>query len=444
VTDHVLRPAMSVEGSPEWPGATWIGILDLADVPTDPEPGSGVSSGDDPTTTEAVCVAPGSDGFGRARVLIRDGLAPVHFVEAPLDDGRVRLPLPSRSGPGPDAPADIPLPPMSVVLCTRERPDHLRGALASLLRVDYPDVEIIVVDNAPTTDATERVVAEIADDRVRRIVEPVAGLSSARNAGLRAARHEFVAYTDDDVVADPGWLRGLALGFSRSDDVVCVCGTVPSGELRTLPQAYFDWRVSWADNLEPRVYSMATPPEDVPLFPFQVGVYGTGANFAIRRNTAITLGAFDERLGAGTRTRGGEDLDMFFRVLVAGHALATEPSSIIWHRHRSDNDALLSQARGYGVGLGAWLTKVAVTREHRRLAFSVLRRRRRAVARAGAAYGAIAAPPPEFLSSVPSSVGRVEVFSVLAGPSALWREGRRRRARARRAPASTHRAGQHS
>ncbi|MGV9712531.1 glycosyltransferase family 2 protein [Gordonia sp. NPDC003424] len=410
---------MTSDGEPEWPGATWVGVLDLTRL-------DGAALPD-----EALCVAPSSDGYRNARVLIRDGLTPMHFVDAAVDNGLVRVPLPRSAR---CASADVPLPPMSVVLCTRDRPEDLRGSLSSLLAIDYPDFEIIVVDNAPTTDATARVITEIGDGRVRRIVEPVAGLAGARNAGLRVARHHLVAFTDDDVVADPAWLRGLALGFSRSDDVACVCGLVPSGELRTMPQAYFDWRVSWADNVESRVYSMARPPADVPLFPFQVGVYGTGANFAVRRDAIIALGAFDERLGAGTRTRGGEDLDMFFRVLAAGHSLATEPSSIVWHRHRADNAALMSQARGYGVGLGAWLAKVAVTRDHRRLALSVLRRRSRAVARAGAAYGAIAAPPPAFLRNVPKSVGRVEVFSVLAGPYALWREGRGLARRTRRSP----------
>ena len=414
-TEIMLQPAMVSEGRPEWDGATWIGILDIAPIR--------------PVGDDITCGTPASaDGYRRARVLIRDGHRPLHFVSAPIEDGLVRLPLPDTPTDSAETDTDgVPLPSISVVLCTRERPDQLRGALESLCRIDYPDYEVIVVDNAPSTDATERVVAEFDDSRVRRVLAPVAGLSSARNVGVRAAGHDIVAFTDDDVVADVGWLRGLARGFARSTDVACVSGLVPSGELRTLPQAYFDWRVSWADNTDARVYRLSDPPPDVPLFPFQVGVYGTGANFAVRRDAVAELGFFDERLGAGTATRGGEDLDIFFRMLVAGHALAVEPSSIIWHRHRSDNDALMSQARGYGVGLGAWLSKVAITRQYRRLALSVLRRRLSAVARAGAAYGAIAAPPPEFLSTVPSSVGRVEVFSVLAGPRALWRAHRERK-----------------
>ena len=413
IPEVTLSSPMTPGGPPRWPGAVWIGVADIADLLRDGQTGRFLG------------VVPDVEGYASARILIRDGLIPLEFAHVPLVNGRALLPIPAMETPA----ATSTLPPISVVLCTRERPDDLRGALNSLLRVDYPDFEIIVVDNAPVTDGTARVVAAIDDPRVRRVVEPIAGLSTARNAGVRAARHDIIAYTDDDVVADPGWLRGLATGFTRADGIACVAGLVPSGELRTLPQAYFDWRVSWADNIEPRVYRLSDPPEDVPLFPFQIGRFGTGANFAVRRDVIIDLGLFDERLGAGTATRGGEDLDIFFRVLASGHGLATEPSSIIWHRHRSDNDALLAQARGYGRGLGAWLTKVALNKGHRRLALSVLRHRGRAVARAGRAYCAIAAPPPAFLQDVPRAVGRTEVLSVLGGPKALWHEQRRLRAR---------------
>lgn len=412
-----LTAPMAAGGPPAWPGATWITELDLAAL-SPAEFTAAAARG------ELVCAVREARGYSRARVLIRDGLDPIAFVEAEITGGAVRLPLPDRPVRPAAEPAELPA--VSVVLCTRERPDDLRGALASLLAMDYPDFEIVVVDNAPTTDGTALVVEDAGDPRVRRIVEPVPGLSSARNAGLRAAAHEIVAYTDDDVVADAGWLRGIARGFARSPEVACVCGTVPSGELRTLSQAYFDWRVSWGDRLTPRIFRLAEPPADLPLFPFQVAAYGTGANFAVRRAALEEIGVFDERLGAGTAARGGEDLDLFFRVLAGGRALAVEPAAIVWHRHRADNDALLQQARGYGVGLGAWLTKVVVTPDHRRLMLSVIRRRLRAVGRVGAAYASVAAPPPAFAGDLPRSVGRTEVLSVFAGPRALWSEHRRR------------------
>lgn len=410
---HELAPPMLPGGGPAWPGARWIGSVDLDRLAPDLPAGATID------------LAPlHADGYTRARVLVRRGPEPVEFVEADIIDGRIRFTV-AESAAGP-VPVDsvVPTPPITVVVCTRDRPEQLRSALESVLRLDYPEFEVVVVDNASATPATADMIDGLADPRVRRVPEAVPGLSNARNAGLRAARHDIVAFTDDDVVVDPGWLSALARGFARSPKVSCVSGLVPSGELRTAAQGYFDQRVSWAESLTPRLYSMADPPADVPLFPFQVGRYGTGANFAIGRDRAVTLGGFDEALGAGTATKGGEDLDMFFRVLMAGDALANEPSAIVWHRHRADPDALLAQARGYGLGLGAWLTKVALDRDHRRLAMSVVRRRFGSTAKAGANYGAIAAPPADFGAAVPRNVGRTEVLSVLGGPRALWR-GRR-------------------
>ncbi|MFT4393862.1 glycosyltransferase family 2 protein [Gordonia lacunae] len=417
-----LNPAMPLEGAPEWAGATWVGTLDVAEIADgDPAPGSAPDG-------SVTCVPLEAAGYQRARVLLRHGSVPIRFVDAPIDDGLVRVPVAPYALP--QLPSRASLPPVSVVVCTHERPGMLADALQSLQRLDYPDYEVVVVDNAPRTDGTRRVVESLDDPRFRIVTEPVAGLSNARNAGLLAIAHDLVAFTDDDVVADTGWLLGLAQGFARSPEIACVCGMVPSGELRTRSQVYFDWRVSWADSTRARVFSLAEPPSDLPLFPFQIGVYGTGANFAVRRDIALSLGGFDEALGAGTRTRGGEDIDMFFRILTAGHALANEPDSIIWHRHRSTGDDLLEQSRGYGVGLGAWLTKVVTDRRHLALALRVLRRRSRAVARAGVAYGAITRPPEGIADGVAAQAGRREVMSVVGGPVALVRERLRgRRAR---------------
>lgn len=394
------------------PHAKWIGSL---------------SVGHDDIARGHVLIAPQhAADYRRARILLRNGLDPVHFVETDIIGGTVSVPVPSPLVSDPDAPAEVPATPISVVLCTRERPDDLAGALASIVALDHPEFEVVVVDNAPTSDATERVVEALGDPRVRRILEPVAGLSSARNAGLQAARHEIVAFTDDDVVVDRNWLHCIARGFARHPDAACVCGLVPSGELRNAAQAYFDQRVSWSDSLEPRRFTLAEPPADVPLFPFQVGRYGTGANFAVRRTPVIELGGFDEALGAGTPARGGEDIDMFYRLIAAGHALATEPAAIVWHRHRSDPAALVAQAKGYGLGLGAWLTKVVLRREDRRRALKVARRRLTDTARTGATYGSVVViPEREFDGAVPTGIGVTEVLFVLAGPWALWR-GRRR------------------
>lgn len=251
---------------------------------------------------------------------------------------------------------------MTVVLCTRERPEALRAALTSVLAQDYPQLQVIVVDNAPTTDATRLVLARLADPRVTLLTEPTPGLSTARNAGVAAASTDWIAFTDDDVVVDRDWLAGLARGIAAAGpDCACVTGFVATGELATPAQGWFDARIGWNRVVAPRVFRLAEPPADLPLFPFQVGSYGAGANFAARADVLAALGGFDTHLGAGTATKGGEDIDLFFRVVLAGHALAYEPSALVWHRHRDDVDALVAQAVGYGRGFSAWATKTLLT-----------------------------------------------------------------------------------
>ncbi|MFZ7086934.1 glycosyltransferase family 2 protein [Curtobacterium sp. RRHDQ10] len=356
--EMVLRRPMTSPSAPEWSGALWVGDVDLRDVDT------AARDGIDGVRLVA------ADGYRRARLLVRRGDTVLGFVEVPVEDGLVdldalvaetasfdRAAAESAESSAPDTSGVR----ITVIICTRDRADLLRAALTSVLASDHEAFDVVVVDNAAATTASADLVAqEFDDDRVTLVSEPVPGLSSARNTGLRNATGEIVAYTDDDVVVDPGWLTAIARGFASAPDVELVSGLVPSGELRTPVQRYFDDRVSWSRNLRTRTFRLAEQPADLPMFPFSVGEFGTGANFALRRTTALELGGFDTAFGAGTPTGGGEDLDIFTRVLFAGGALLVDPSAIVWHRHRADLAALRAQGKGYGVGLGAWLTKVAL------------------------------------------------------------------------------------
>ena len=97
-----------------------------------------------------------------------------------------------------------------------------------------------------------------------------------------------------------------------------------------------------------------------PLYPFLPGRLGSGAAIAIPRAVFDSLAGFDERLGPGTPTRGAEDLDLLVRVLKAGRRVHYEPKAVVSHLHRSDLDALSRQLRGYGIGMGALVTKEIV------------------------------------------------------------------------------------
>ena len=86
---------------------------------------------------------------------------------------------------------------------------------------------------------------------IRYLVEVHAGLSRARNAGLADALYDWVAFTDDDVLVDPWWLRGVERGIRRGAEVGCVTGLVPPASLVEPAQRYFDERISWTSSLAP-------------------------------------------------------------------------------------------------------------------------------------------------------------------------------------------------
>ena len=248
---------------------------------------------------------------------------------------------------------------VSIVVCTRDRPVILATCLKLLQQLHYDNIEVLVVDNAPTTEETRLCfLALVGDDpRFRYVREPVPGLSRARNRGLGEARAQHVAFTDDDVRVDPWWLEAIQGGFARDPQAGCVTGLVPPAELDNAAQQFFDRRYSWAAHLDTRVFDLAGRGDESPLYPFSAGIFGTGANFAVDRELFAGLGGFDEALGAGSPAGGGEDLDAFVRVLRAGRSLVYEPSAIVWHIHRADARALRRQLFYYGVGLSAFLAK---------------------------------------------------------------------------------------
>jgi len=413
-----IPPVLAPSEPPAWDGAVWVGELwtDTLEL----------------TDSQVRYHLQQADGFGRARLLVRNDRGPLGFVELDVVDRSVdvdelramvaTLPQPAPApAPGGRTPA------ITVVICTRDRVSMLQTALDSVRAVDYPDVEIIVVDNAAATDATVRYVASLQDPRVRMIEEPRPGLSRARNTGLLAAAGEVVAFTDDDVVVDRHWLAAVARGFTRADDVWCVSGLVPGAELRTPAQAYFDARVGWSSGLHARVFDCAAPPSDIPLFPFAVGHYGTGANFAVDRLAVLDLGGFDEALGAGSPSGGGEDLDIFFRILDHGGRLVYDPASVVWHRHRASGEGLAAQSFTYGVGLGAWIAKIAGDRRTAPKAFGTALRRGPAFLKYVADSADTSRPADELVDLLPDGLSTPAWRSVLAGARAYragLREGR--------------------
>jgi GT2 family glycosyltransferase len=309
-------------------------------------------------------------------------------------------------------------PNITVVVCTRDRPAMLGTCLESLRKLAYGPFEVIIVDNAPATEAAQdcfnRTVGD--DTRFRYVREAKPGLSRARNRGMAEATTRYVAFTDDDVRVDRSWLQAVAAGFARDRLAGCVTGLVVPAELDHPSQLYFDRRFSWASRVDRRVYSFTSRDGLSALYPYSAGLFGTGANFAVDRELMEDLGGFDEALGAGSPARGGEELDAFVRVLRAGRTVVYEPSGVVWHAHRADPRALRRQLFAYGEGLTAFLTKYLLdggtTRE-------ILHR-----VPEGARQVAKMWRPAAMNGGAPASLVLAEILGMVAGPFAYLR-GRR-------------------
>jgi len=257
---------------------------------------------------------------------------------------------------------------VAVIVATRNRPAELRACLTSLSGQSLPPDRIVVVDDDPANTATAEVVAAFAG--VRYVAGGGLGLAGAHNAGLRATSEDVVAFTDDDVIADPDWLRALVAAFG-TPDVGCVTGQIQPLELDTDAQRLLDAYARFDKGDARRSFDLETPRPRGSMFPFAVGAVGSGANMAFTRRALDDIGWFDPALGAGTRAAGGDDLSAFFEVLVHGYRIVYEPAALVRHRHAAEMASLRRQVYGYGVGLTAYLTRSLLA--HPRLGTAALR-----------------------------------------------------------------------
>jgi GT2 family glycosyltransferase len=344
-----------------------------------------------------------------------------------------------RDRPVAHQPPPLPLSRASVVVPTNfARPAELRRCLKTLAELDHPDYEVIVVDNRPA-DAPA---AELEGVRVVR--EPRPGISAARNRGVAVATGEIVAFTDDDVQADPGWLSALAGRFARQPHLSAVSGLVVPLELETQAQIFFEQSGSGLDRgYAPLTFEragrflvrrrdQATGRAEVRSL-YLTGEFGLGSNMAFRTAVLQASGGFDEALGVGTPTRGGEDLAMFVELLTAGHQIGYEPAAIIEHQHRATMNDLDRQIYGYGLGFTAMLTAVALRDPRHLLGLTAI-----VPAWLRSLREESSAKSVNRADDYPAGLARAELRGMAAGPAAYLRTRRASRAsRASRARLAT-------
>ena len=237
-------------------------------------------------------------------------------------------------------------PDVSVIVCTRNRTAQLAECLQSLLDLDYPQYDVLVVDNAPADDQTAQLAANLP---VRYIREDRPGLDWARNRGIQEAYHPIVAFIDDDARPDRSWLRAIAQVFNDSE-VMSVTGAVLPAKLETPAQNLFEFGYGGMNHGFRRRVLRRTNCNDTQLL--WASGFGVGTNMAFRKTLFEEIDTFDVALDVGTPSSGGGDVEMFHRLVAKGYTLVYEPAAIVWHSHRpkmSDLEKLISNnGRSFG------------------------------------------------------------------------------------------------
>lgn len=244
--------------------------------------------------------------------------------------------LANRAHPLSGAPGTV-----SVVICTRDRPAELTRCLSSFDAQSHQPDEIIVVDNASVDDRT-RLAAEAAG--VKYVREDRPGLDIARNTGALEATSNIIAYTDDDVILHPDWLKNLIAAFN-SPAIDAVTGLVLPAELATEAQYIFESefrfgkgysRIDFDSVFYDRTRRRGCPAWNV----------GAGASMAFRRDVFERFGLFDVRLDVGAAGCSG-DSEYWYRILHNGGICRYEPTAVAYHFHRRTEKDLARQLTAY-------------------------------------------------------------------------------------------------
>lgn len=215
---------------------------------------------------------------------------------------------------------------LSVAICTYNRAALLNRALDSVASqtLAQDEFEVIIVDNGSTDQTRDRVAAhQLHDPRIRYVVEPQAGIAHARNRALAEARGEYLAFIDDDAWADPKWLENLVTPLrSLSPAPECVVGPVS-----------LVWEGNRPDWFPVRFESLLCHYEmgDVPRF-LDADGYLLTTNSLFHRETLLKLGGMRTDLGHRRKALiGGEDNDVFNRLLAGGHGVYYQPGALVYH-----------------------------------------------------------------------------------------------------------------
>jgi glycosyltransferase involved in cell wall biosynthesis len=299
-------------------------------------------------------------GYGQAQVLFRYRGSPLCNVRMKVVEGRIRavelwsaawshrdtqlqtsvlsdvlganerLPVGNRK-----------LPSATIVVCTRNRTADLRRCLESIVPQLSDSVEALIIDNNPSDNETEKLVAKYP---VRYYRENRPGLNWARARAAQLATTELLLFTDDDVALDSDWSNQMRIPFA-DQLVAAVAGAVAPMEFEHASQELYEQYGGFYRGYSVKVFNLMN------TVAVGAGRVGAGASMAVRRSLAVGMRLFEWELDCGTPSHSGGDFFAFYQLIRAGYDIVYWPDALAWHRHRQTAADLRNMLYGYGVGV---------------------------------------------------------------------------------------------
>jgi glycosyltransferase involved in cell wall biosynthesis len=214
---------------------------------------------------------------------------------------------------------------IAAIICTHNRDRYLGAAIDSLLKQDYEDYEVVVVDNASSDRTREVVQTRLSNPRLKYFYEPVLGLSVARNRGAKETTAPLLAYLDDDAEASPQWLRVITAAFEDNERLAIAGGKVTLiWPEKVNPPNWLS--TDMAGNLG--AYNLG----DEVVYIDNPQLTPRGLNYSIRRSFLEEMGGFDPNLGrVGKNLLSNEELYMTEMAIAKGWQVAYLPTALAAH-----------------------------------------------------------------------------------------------------------------
>jgi GT2 family glycosyltransferase len=249
-------------------------------------------------------------------------------------------------------------PKISIVIATKDRPDQLSEFLSSIQRAGDKYYELIVVDSSDDEEIRTRNRRAVEDVKGKYIYEERRGISLARNTGVEKSSSDIVVFADDDFIVRKGWIRNLIRNY-EDPEVACCTGNMLSFR-NDATSRLFERSMSFDRGNRKRVFSkediniirlLDTIPlvGNIRLFEKTPVPWSIGHGFcSFRIEIFQKVGFFNTSLGAGSPSLGGEEIDMFYRILKKGFKIVYEPEAVIYHDHRHAIKGILQAAYSAG------------------------------------------------------------------------------------------------